>query len=74
MHEQKARGVGLIGVIRGIARILDKGVLDYVRKARAQKFKPRPLIYRKVKVQIITEKPVLNVASKLAQVFGQILG
>ena len=29
---------------RGVARILGNGVLEYVREARAQIFKPRPLI------------------------------
>ena len=40
---------------RGVARNLGKGVLDYARKARVQKFKPRPLINDKVKVQIVIE-------------------
>ena len=31
-------------MIRGIARILGKGVLDYAREAHEQKFKPCPLI------------------------------
>ena len=30
-------------VPRGVARILDKGVLDYAREACAQNFKPLPL-------------------------------
>ena len=41
--------------LRGVARILGKGVLEYARKARAQNFKPRPLLIVKVKVQIVKE-------------------
>ena len=40
---------------RGVARILGKGVLDYVCEVRMQNFKPRPLINRKVEVQTVTE-------------------
>ena len=40
---------------RGVAGNLGKGVLDYACKARAQNFKPHPLINGKVEVQIVTE-------------------
>ena len=35
-----------LNMYRSVARILGKGVLDYVHKVCAQNFKPRPLINR----------------------------
>ena len=60
--------------IRRVARILGKGVLEYAREARAQNFKPRPLINRQGRSSNCHRERVLNVASELAQGFRPNLG
>ena len=60
--------------VRGVARILGKGVLDYAREARAQNFKPRTLINRQGRSSNCQRERCLNVASKLAQGFRPDLG
>ena len=59
---------------RGVARILGKGVLEYARKARAQNFKPRPLINRQGRSSNCQRERVLNIASELAQGFRPDIG
>ena len=61
-------------VSRGVARILGKGVLKYVRRAHAQKFKLRPLINCQGRSSNCQRECVLNVASELAQGFQSNLG
>ena len=46
---------------RGVARILDKGVLEYAREARAQNFKPRPLINRQGQSSNYQRERILNI-------------
>ena len=64
----------LTALSRGVARILGKGVLEYAREARAQKFKPRPLINRQGRSSNCQREHVLNVASELAQGFRPDIG
>ena len=63
--------------VRGVARIIGKGVLEYVHKVRAQNFnnfKPHPLINRQGRSSNCQRICVLNVASMLAQGFQPDLG
>ena len=60
-----------IAVVRGVARILGKRVLEYVREARAQNFKPRPFTNHQGQSSNRQREHILNVASELAQGFRQ---